>query len=109
MCDDCGCFLPPTNGENQNSGGLSIPENNSHENHSHAHSNPALSEARTVEIISDILGKNNSQAYSNRQHFEKNGTLSFNLMRGPRSGKTALLCFSSESSIFQKIFCPYFS
>lgn len=56
----------------------------------HAHA-PGLSQARMVQIETDILSKNNEYAQANRQYFETRGILSLNLVSSPGSGKTTLL------------------
>ncbi|RLA75501.1 MAG: hydrogenase accessory protein HypB [Epsilonproteobacteria bacterium] len=76
MCQDCGCSIldEPTKDEMEN-----------------IHSNPQLNEKKTVDVIKQILHKNNQEASHNRQHLEKNGVIGINLMSSPGSGKTAML------------------
>ncbi|MCV0425516.1 MAG: hydrogenase nickel incorporation protein HypB [Roseibium sp.] len=50
-----------------------------------------MSQSRLIQIETDILGKNNSHAESNRSVFSKNGILALNLVSSPGSGKTTLL------------------
>ncbi len=79
MCQDCGC---------------SITEEHSHghgHDHTTIHDNPQLNDAKTVDVITKILDKNNHEAAHNREHFNKHGVLSINLMSSPGSGKTTLL------------------
>lgn len=77
MCKDCGC---------------SITEVNEHNHyHEHLHDNPQLNDAKTIEIITKILDKNDHQADHNRAHFNEHGVLAINLMSSPGSGKTAML------------------
>jgi hydrogenase nickel incorporation protein HypB len=52
---------------------------------------PGLSQARMVQIEQDILGKNDSYALANRQHFTEQGVFTLNLVSSPGSGKTTLL------------------
>lgn len=63
--------------------------------HTHAHTNsqahPVLGEAKSVEVISKILAKNDEQAAHNRAHFNAANALCINLMSSPGSGKTTLL------------------
>ncbi|MDU8929654.1 hydrogenase nickel incorporation protein HypB [Alisedimentitalea sp. MJ-SS2] len=56
----------------------------------HAHA-PGLSQARMVQIETDILAKNNEYANANRRHFDEHGILALNLVSSPGSGKTTLL------------------
>ncbi|WP_297889859.1 hydrogenase nickel incorporation protein HypB [Sulfurihydrogenibium sp.] len=76
MCKDCGC---------------SITKHEHSHHHDHRLSNPVIEDKKTVEVITKILGANDKQAQSNREHFEEYGILSFNLMSSPGSGKTTLL------------------
>jgi hydrogenase nickel incorporation protein HypB len=55
------------------------------------HANPQLNDAKTIEVITKILDKNDHEAGHNRAHFESHGVLAINLMSSPGSGKTALL------------------
>ncbi|MEM8852063.1 MAG: hydrogenase nickel incorporation protein HypB [Pseudomonadota bacterium] len=52
---------------------------------------PGLSQARMVEIETDILSKNNGYADANRARLSQAGTLALNLVSSPGSGKTTLL------------------
>lgn len=65
MCRDCGCSAKD--------------------------GNPALSDKKTVEVLTKILDSNDRQALSNRKHFEEHGVLAINLMSSPGAGKTTLL------------------
>jgi len=65
MCRDCGCSAKD--------------------------GNPALSDKKTVEVLTKILDSNDRQALSNREHFEEHGVLAINLMSSPGAGKTTLL------------------
>jgi hydrogenase nickel incorporation protein HypB len=86
MCKDCGC---------------SITDHHHHHHHDHSsahqaahetlHHNPQLNDAKTIEVISKILDKNDHEAAHNRSHFDKHGILAINLMSSPGSGKTTLL------------------
>ena len=85
MCKDCGCSI--------------TDHHHHHHDHSHAHQaahetlhhNPQLNDARTIEVISKILDKNDHEAAHNRAHFDNHGVLAINLMSSPGSGKTTLL------------------
>ncbi|NPA32879.1 MAG: hydrogenase nickel incorporation protein HypB [Aquificae bacterium] len=46
---------------------------------------------KTVEVLEKILSRNDEQALSNREHFERHGILAVNLMSSPGAGKTSLL------------------
>lgn len=74
MCKDCGC---------------SITEHH-HEEHNHHH-NHEIKDKKVVDVIQNILEKNDKQAMSNRKHFEEHGVLCINVMSSPGSGKTSLL------------------
>jgi len=55
------------------------------------HHSPQLNDAKTIEVISKILDKNDHEAAHNRSHFDKHNILAINLMSSPGSGKTTLL------------------
>lgn len=74
MCKDCGCSMT----------------SESH-THSHTHENPSLKETKTVEVIANILSKNDHEAAHNREHFNAAKVPCINLMSSPGSGKTTLL------------------
>ena len=76
MCKDCGC---------------SITDTHHHEHRHELHSNPQLNDAKTIEVITKILDKNDHEAAHNREHFDRHGVLAINLMSSPGSGKTTLL------------------
>jgi hydrogenase nickel incorporation protein HypB len=76
MCQDCGCSITEEQNENE-------LEN--------IYANPQLNEKKTVDVIKQILHKNNHEAQHNREHLEKNSVLGINLMSSPGSGKTAML------------------
>ena len=72
MCKDCGC---------------SITEHH----HEHHHHHEMEKDKKVVEVLQNILDKNDKQAHSNRKHFEEHGVFCINLMSSPGSGKTSLL------------------
>ncbi len=76
MCQDCGCSITDELDQNEMK---------------NIHANPQLNEKKTVDIIKQILHKNNHEANHNRQHLETNNVLGINLMSSPGSGKTAML------------------
>lgn len=67
MCKDCGC---------------SITEHH-HEEHNHHH-NHEIKDKKVVDVIQNILDKNDKQAMSNRKHFEEHGVLCINVMSSTR-------------------------
>ncbi|MFA5531236.1 MAG: hydrogenase nickel incorporation protein HypB [Thiohalomonadaceae bacterium] len=58
---------------------------------------PGLSQARMVQIETDILGKNNAYAAANRRYLAERGILALNLVSSPGSGKTTLLTHTIEA------------
>lgn len=78
MCEDCGCSITDSAMEKP-TGFVSV------------HDNPQLNDAKTVDVISKILHKNDHEAAHNRAHFDKADVLAINLMSSPGSGKTSLL------------------
>ena len=97
MCTICGC----SEGEVTIEGGHDHHHDHSaHDHHygngpAHAHA-PGLSQARMVQIETDILAKNNEYAHANRAEFAKRGVLALNLVSSPGSGKTTLLTRSID-------------
>lgn len=90
MCQDCGCSI--------------TTDAPAHEHkHTHVHDNPQLNDAKTIDVITKILDKNDHEAQHNRAHFEKQGVLAINIMSSPGSGKTSLLEAMAELSGFD--FC----
>lgn len=53
---------------------------------------PGMSQARAIQLETDILGANNRVAVQNRAHFQAHGVTALNLVSSPGSGKTTLLC-----------------
>ena len=62
----------------------------------HAHA-PGLSQARMIQIETDILAKNDAYAAENREAWTARGVLALNLMSSPGSGKTTLLVRTIEA------------
>ncbi|MDG6774147.1 hydrogenase nickel incorporation protein HypB [Thiomicrorhabdus sp. ZW0627] len=85
MCEDCGCSITDS--------ALKAPTR-----FVPVHDNPQLNDAKTVDVISKILHKNDHEAAHNRAHFDKAGVLAVNLMSSPGSGKTSLLESLAELS-----------
>ena len=93
MCVDCGCSITQKR---------DLTDSEQHQKtHQHFHDNPQLNDAKTISVISKILEKNDHEARHNREHFDKNGILSINLMSSPGSGKTALLEELTEVADFK--------
>jgi hydrogenase nickel incorporation protein HypB len=57
---------------------------------------PGLSQARIIEVETDILSKNNDFADENRRALRALGVYTVNLVSSPGSGKTTLLCRTIE-------------
>ena len=97
MCKDCGCSV------------TDHVHDHHHHDRSHAHQaahetlhhNPQLNDARTVEVITKILDRNDHEAGHNRAHFDRHGVLAINLMSSPGSGKTTLLERMAELAAFR--------
>jgi len=98
MCKDCGCSI--TNQDR-------VWHSHSHESeshqkaHQHLHDNPQLNDAKTIDVITKILDKNDHEASHNREHFKSKNVLSINLMSAPGSGKTTLLEYLSDINEFK--------
>lgn len=104
MCTVCGCHDgPKIDGE---------PHAHSHahdHDHSHSHDHhhygqgaagvsvPGMSQARLIEVETDILTKNNAYAASNRRVLTALQAFAVNLVSSPGSGKTTLLCRTIEA------------
>jgi len=99
MCTVCGC-------------GDSSVEGQNHGHHHHHHGPhgdlhfgqgeagvavPGMSEARLIEVETDILAKNDRYAAANRAALAEIGVLALNLVSSPGSGKTTLLCKTIEA------------
>ncbi|UQB42505.1 hydrogenase nickel incorporation protein HypB [Thiomicrospira microaerophila] len=78
MCEDCGCSLAPAKPAKP-----LVLDN--------VKLNPQLNDSKTLNVIHQILDKNNQQAEHNRAHFDRAGVLALNMMSSPGSGKTRLL------------------
>jgi hydrogenase nickel incorporation protein HypB len=87
MCEDCGCSIT---GETNSQG--HVPHHPPHASPlAPVKANPQLNDVQTVEVIRNILHKNDHEAAHNRAHFDRAGVLAINLMSSPGSGKTSLL------------------
>ena len=78
MCQDCGCSI--TDNHEHHHDDLEVVKNN-----------PQLNDSKTVEVIRNILHKNNQEAEHNRIHFNKHNVLAINIMSSPGAGKTSML------------------
>ena len=76
MCDTCGCSVTPANAHLVKSKGKL----------EHTADGKA-----SVEVLASLLHENDHQAAHNREHFDRHGVLTVNLMSSPGSGKTSLL------------------
>jgi len=107
MCTVCGCGA----GEVKIEGGPERRHDHAHDHHHHDHDHsrdhhygkgpahahaPGLSQARMIEIETDILAKNNEYAAANRAELARRGVLALNLVSSPGSGKTTLLVRTIE-------------
>ena len=72
-----------------------------HDAHDHVHANVAISDAKTIEVMSKILSANDEEAAHNRAHFDEDKILCLNLMSSPGSGKTTLLEATIKSGKFK--------
>lgn len=90
MCQDCGCSI----------NGKESDHHHHHHTHQNLHNNPQLNEAKTIEVITKILDKNDQEAAHNRNHFDKHHVLAINLMSSPGSGKTTLLESIADQNAF---------
>ncbi|EEW24952.1 hydrogenase nickel incorporation protein HypB [Rhodobacter ferrooxidans] len=103
MCTVCGCGDAPkfdAHGHDHDHGhGHSHP-------HSHDHhyglgaagvSVAGMTQARLIEVETDILAKNNAYADGNRRVLRALGAYAVNLVSSPGSGKTTLLCKTIEA------------
>ena len=101
MCTVCGC------GESKVAGHSHDHSHHHHHDHDHGDlhfghgpagvSVPGMSEARLIEVETDILAKNNIYAQRNRAALAGLGALALNLVSSPGSGKTTLLCRTIEA------------
>jgi hydrogenase nickel incorporation protein HypB len=92
MCTVCGC-----------GGAVTFDGKAGHHSHGHDYGAGAagvsvsgLSQARIIEVETDILAKNDSFAAANRKVLRALGAYTVNLVSSPGSGKTTLLCRTIE-------------
>jgi hydrogenase nickel incorporation protein HypB len=82
MCDTCGCTITPAN---------------AHLVQAHGKLERTAEGKASVEVLASLLHENDHQAGHNREHFNRHGVLTINLMSAPGSGKTSLLEATIES------------
>lgn len=99
MCDICGCGQPGETatftkpGEETHNHLHTHDHSKSHDHshdHDHGHSH-SHEHGRTIEVVQDVLSKNNLVAERNRGYFDAKNILALNLVSSPGSGKTTLL------------------
>jgi hydrogenase nickel incorporation protein HypB len=76
MCDSCGCNVTSGNEYLVRAGGKLEKTEHGRE---------------TVNVLKGLLTENDHQAAHNREHFDRRGILTINLMSSPGAGKTTLL------------------
>ena len=117
MCTVCGCGESTLEGHKHTHGhdhshshhGADHGSGHDHGSHNHGSNGdlhfgmgaagtsvPGMSEARLIEVETDILSKNNSYADVNRDRLQALNVLALNLVSSPGSGKTTLLCRTIE-------------
>lgn len=75
MCEDCGCAIIGNGGHAHNGHSATVEDGS----------------VEQVEVLRNILTRNNHLAAHNREHFDAHGVLALNLMSSPGAGKTSLL------------------
>ena len=105
MCTVCGCGDSKVEGHAH----AHSHDHDHHHHHHHDHGDlhfgandagvsvPGMSEARLIEVETDILAKNDAYAQTNRARLGALGALALNLVSSPGSGKTTLLCRTIEA------------
>ena len=122
MCKDCGCSIGHTHEAGAHSHADMTHEHvhthadgtvhshahmheagvdHEHDAHDHIHANVAISDAKTIEVMSKILSANDEEAAHNRAHLDEDKILCLNLMSSPGSGKTTLLEATIKSGKFK--------
>lgn len=103
MCTVCGCGTGSVEGQGHDH------HHHHHHHDGHGHGDlhfghgPAevevagMSQARLIEIETDILAKNDRYAAANRARLAALGAFAINLVSSPGSGKTTLLCRTIEA------------
>ncbi len=76
MCDTCGCNVTSGNEHLVKTGGKLANTEQGHE---------------AIDVLQSLLSENDHRAAHNREHFDRYGVLTINLMSSPGAGKTSLL------------------
>jgi len=115
MCTVCGCHDGPELDGKAHAHSHAHDHSHDHGDHAQTHSHnadhshhhygqgaagvsvPGLSQARLIQIETDILAKNNAYAASNRRVLAALQAFAVNLVSSPGSGKTTLLCRTIEA------------
>ena len=98
MCTVCGCGeaaqfgFAPGHSRRHSGGGVRARDHLHYGMQSAGVSVPGLSQARLIEVETDILSKNDLFAAANRAGLRALGAYAVNLVSSPGSGKTSLLC-----------------
>jgi hydrogenase nickel incorporation protein HypB len=82
MCESCGCGIAVTHPGETARDGAPL---------SHEILRPSAPRLEHVELLHDLLARNDRVARHNREHFDAHGVLAINLMSSPGAGKTTLL------------------
>ena len=115
MCKDCGCSVGHTHDAHSHEHLHTHADgtvhshahmheagiDHEHDAHDHVHANAAISDAKTIEVMSKILSANDEEAAHNRAHLDEDKILCLNLMSSPGSGKTTLLEATIKSGKFK--------
>jgi hydrogenase nickel incorporation protein HypB len=113
MCTICGCGGATVEGQEGHDHTHEHDHRHHHHGHDHHHhhgpngdldfgTGPAgatvggVSQARLIEVETDILSKNDAHATGNRRVLRALGAYAVNLVSSPGSGKTTLLCKTIE-------------
>ncbi|MCB1330948.1 MAG: hydrogenase nickel incorporation protein HypB [Maritimibacter sp.] len=112
MCTVCGCGTAEIEGHghgHDHDHGHHHNHDHGHHHHHHSHGDthyghgaagvsvPGMSQARLIEIETDVLAKNDRYAAANRAALAARGVFAVNLVSSPGSGKTTLLCRTVEA------------
>ena len=112
MCTVCGCGTAEVEGHghgHDHDHGHHHNHDHGHHHHHHSHGDthyghgaagvsvPGMSQARLIEIETDVLAKNDRYAAANRAALAARGVFAVNLVSSPGSGKTTLLCRTVEA------------
>lgn len=113
MCVVCGCAAPGQVHAHSHEHPHEHAQDHPHD-HAHVHvhaetgdlhygagsarvSVPGMSQARAIQLETNVLGANDAVAAQNRAHFMSHHVTAYNLVSSPGSGKTTLLCATIEA------------